>query len=266
MKIPLVTPGKEEEPRRSVLDQSQVMADAFDEDVLAEIERRLDRDEGPPTAGAGEKVELDKADLPILNLPIPKGPSPEVEVDLSGEAPGLSVPVEAPTAPPKPTPKKRLGLYLGLGAGLALFAVGGVGAWLYLQKPAPAPALATVAQPMAEPPAEAPAEKPSQAKPELNYKLEPFLVPLLKSKQGGRLLKISLSLEMGDPSARDLLGTRKVVLRDVIYRLLRDRPADEIQGARSKHLLETQIKTEINHHLGAEVITQVHFTEFVISG
>lgn len=265
MEIPLVTPGKEEEPRRKVLDQSQVMAEAFDEDVLAEIERRLDREEGPVPGGAGEKVELDKADLPILEMPVPQAPPPEVEVDLAGEAPSLAaMPVEAPTEEEAPASKKRLGLFLGLGAGVALLAVGAVGAWLYLKKPAPAPAPAPA--PVASLPAETPAEKPPEARPELNYKLEPFLVPLLKSKDGGRLLLISLSLEVGDPKVRDLLNPRKVAMRDLIYRLLRDRPADEIKSARTKHLLETQIKTELNHYLGTEVITQVRFTDFVITG
>ncbi|MBI4797707.1 MAG: flagellar basal body-associated FliL family protein [Desulfarculus sp.] len=139
-----------------------------------------------------------------------------------------------------------------------------MGAWLYLKKPAPAPEPAQA--PLASLPAETPAEKPPEARPELNYKLEPFLVPLLKSKDGGRLLLISLSLEVGDPKVRDLLNPRKVAMRDLIYRLLRDRPADEIKSARTKHLLETQIKTELNHYLGTEVITQVRFTDFVITG
>lgn len=262
MEIPLVTPGKEDEPKRKVLDQSQVLGDAFDEDVLAEIERRLDREESPLPGGAGEKVELDKADLPILDMPAPQAPPPEVEVDLAGEAPSLTLPVEAPTEAATPAPKKRLGLFLGLGAGVALLAVGAVGAWLFLKKPAPAPAPA----PVASLPAETPADKPPQARPDISYKLEPFLVPLLKSKDGGRLLMLSLSLEVGDPRVRDLLGPRKVALRDLIYRLLRDRPADEIKSARSKNLLETQIKTELNNYLGTEAITQVRFTDFVITG
>ncbi len=265
MEIPLVTPGKEEEPRRTVLDQSQVLADAFDEDVLAEIERRLDRDEGPPPSAAGEKVELDKADLPILEMPTRLEPPPEVEVDLSGEAPDLQVPLAAPAPPTEAAPKKRLGLYLGLGAGLALLAVAGVGGWLYLKKPAPASAPAP--PPQVQPLAQAPEEQPPPPRPQASLQMEPFLIPLLKSKQeGGRLLKLSVSLEVTDPGVKDLLGPRKVGMRDVIYRLLRDRPADEIQGARSKNLLETQIKTELNHFLGAEVIGQVRFTEFVITG
>jgi flagellar basal body-associated protein FliL len=278
MEIPLVTPGKEEEPRRTVLDQSQVLADTFDEDVLAEIERRLDREDGPLPASPGEKVELDKADLPILSKPASLEPPPEVEVDLSGEAPDLHVPLEAPAPAEEGPPKRRLGLYLGLGAALALLVVGGVGAWLFLSRSAPAPAPVQAPTPAtASAPAPAPAPgllplenapeaQPPQPKPEAIYKLEPFLVPLLKSKGGGRLLRLGVSLEVVDPAVRGLLLPRQVALRDVIYRLLRDRPADEIQGARSKHLLETQIKTELNHFLGAEVVGQVHFTEFMING
>ena len=119
---------------------------------------------------------------------------------------------------------------------------------------------------MDQPLEQAPEAKPPPVRPEASYKLEPFLVPLLKSKQGGRLLKVSVNLEVVDPAVKDLLAPRQVAMRDVIYRLLRDRPADEIQNARSKNLLETQIKTELNHFLGAEVIGQVHFTEFVITG
>jgi flagellar basal body-associated protein FliL len=271
MQIPLVTSGKEEEPRRTVLDQSQVLADSFDEDVLAEIERRLDRDEGPlPAGGAGEKVELDKADLPILDIPTRPAPPPEVEVDLAGEAPDLHMPLEAPAPAEEAAPKKRLGLYLGLGSALALVLVAGVGAWLYFKKPppAPAPAPAPVAAPAPAPPMEEleAESKVAGPRPEAIYNLEPFLVPLLKTKQGGRLLKLAVSLEVTDPAVRDLLAPRQVAMRDVIYRLLRDRPAEEIQGARSKNLLETQIKTELNHFLGTEVIGQVRFIEFVITG
>lgn len=260
MEIPLASSGKEEEPRRTVLDQSQVVGDSFDEDVLAEIERRLDREEGPLPGGAGEKVELDKADLPILAPPPVAETPPEVEVDLAGEAPAE---VEIPAQPAAEPPKSKKKLFILAGAGGALVLVLVLGSYFLLRKPAKPPAPPVQ---VAEQAAPAPQEPAPEVSHEVTYTLEPFLVPLLKTGRSGRLLRLSVNLEVGDTVVTEALDRRKIAVRDVIYRSLRDRPADELQGARAKNLLQTQIKTEINHLLGAEGVTQVIFSEFVITG
>ena len=63
-----------------------------------------------------------------------------------------------------------------------------------------------------------------------------------------------------------LLSEKIRLLRDVIYRILRDRPAGEIMTFRGKKLLQAQIKAELNHILNQRLVHQVLFTEFVVTG
>ena len=264
MEIPLAPPPRT--PGGSGLGRgpSQAPADSFDEDVLAEIERRLEREEGALPATPSDKVELDKADLPIFDTPPPRpaAPAPEVEVDLAGDLPVAAPPELEPLEGQAP-PGRPKWLYLALGAGGLALAGAGVGLWLWLRAPAPAPPAAQ-ATPQAQ---EAKAgEGAPEVRPELKVKLEPFLVPLLQSSQEAGLLRLGVSLELANPQLRGLLAGKTIELRDVIYRLLRDRPAEEVRSARSKNLLQAQIKTELNHLLGQDVVFQVFFFEFVITG
>jgi flagellar FliL protein len=99
----------------------------------------------------------------------------------------------------------------------------------------------------------------------LRVSLEPFLVPLIPS-QDGRLLKVAVTLESPDVESLEVLKERRRLLRDVIYRLLRDRPAAEIKSLQGKQLLRAQIKAELNHALNKPAVYQVLFTDFVITG
>jgi flagellar basal body-associated protein FliL len=245
--------------KRKVLDQSQISGEGFDEDILSDIERRLDAEPGerglkPST----EKVELDKADLPVLDALIPPPaatePPPEVEVDLAGDEAGLPELEAAGEEPAKG--RKNLLLLVGGVSFLALAA--GVTLWFTLLMPSKK----VVTGPPPQTVVGDAIPDPQQA---LRLALEPFLVPLTATDKG-RLLKVGVSLEVSDPAEKDLLLPYKLQMRDAIYRLLRDRPAEEIQGARTKNLLQGQIKTELNHLLGSVIIYQVYFTEFVITG
>ncbi len=265
--IPVAPSSQDQEgPTRKVLDQSQIMGDGFDEDILAEIERRLDREDFSSAAKPGDRVELDKADLPNLEALRPAPPPPQLEVDLSGEAaPAPRVVVEEPEDLPLEAPaKKPAWVMIAAGAGaLALIAIG-LGLWLWLRAPAPAaPILPDKAKPRSD--GGVVVEKiPSQQA--LTVVLEPFLVPLMKGGKEGRLLRLAVSLELGDSMAPAQLAEKRLALRDAIYRLLRDRTAEDVEGARAKQALQAQIKSEINLLLGQNLVHQVFFTEFVITG
>jgi flagellar basal body-associated protein FliL len=242
-----------------VIDQSQLAADVFDEDILSDIERRLDSEPGDkPGQSSSEKVELDKADLPILDALIPppaaQEPPPEVEVDLAGDEVALP-PAEAEAEEP---PKGRRNLLLLVGGVSFLALAAGVTLWFTLLMPSRKVVTGPPPQTVVE-------DKIPDPRLALRLELEPFLVPLTATDKG-RLLKVGVSLEVTDPAEKDLLLPHKLQMRDAIYRLLRDRPAEEVQGARTKNLLQGQIKTELNHLLGSVIIYQVYFTDFVITG
>ncbi len=252
-------PEESSSQRRKVLDDPALSGENFDEEILAEIEGRLE-DQGEGTTlpeGAGDKVELDKADLPLDLTSQEEEPEPEVapeiEVDLAGEEPE-GIPLEE-----EEKPARRFSPLLLAGGGLLLVLLAaGVGWWAF--SPAPAPE---------EPEKKLPPYIVTGPVPDidqiLRLKLKPFIIPLLDSDQG-RILKMAVSLETPDEEARQRLSQNLRLCRDVIYRLLRNRPANELRRARNRHLLQAQIKTALNHALKGKLVFQVYFTEFVITG
>ncbi len=234
---------------RKVLDEARIAENGFDEEVLSELGV-----EEAAASSSGDKVELDKADLPLAfeEEPEPEPePEPEMEVDLADE---LDMPpMEGAEKPPKS--KVRSFAFLGI---LASILIGlGLGLWYGLLKPQER--VKTELPPWFF---QGPVPDPDKL---LRVDLEPFIVPLLASEEG-RILRIKVSLESPDDEAKLLLSEKTRLLRDVIYRILRDRPAGEIMTYRGKKLLQAQIKAEVNHILKQRLVHQVLFTEFVVTG
>lgn len=237
--------------------QSQGLDEDFDSDVLAEIESRMSAEpSSTPAAGPGDKVELDKADLPLEfdDEPEPE-PEPEVEVDLAPEPePELATDLTESAKPAKPAGGKRR--LIMIAAALVLLA-GSAGGWYLLSTP-------KKAEPKKPPPWMFTGKMPDVDS-TLRVDLKPFIVPLLDSGEG-RILRVGISLEAVSPEQRMQVSQKVRMLRDLIYRVMRDRPANEVKTARGKRLLQAQIKTEVNHALRAQMVYRVFFTEFVITG
>lgn len=236
---------------RKVLDEARIAEDGFDEEVLSELGEEVDA-----SASSGDKVELDKADLPLSfeEEPEPEPepqPEPEMEVDLADD---LEMPPrEEEEKPPKS--KVRRFAFLGI---LGSILIGlGLGLWYGLLKPDER--VKTELPPWFY---QGPIPDPDKM---LRVDLAPFIVPLLASDEG-RILRISVTLESPDDEAKLMLSEKTRLLRDVIYRILRDRPAGEIMTYRGKKLLQAQIKAELNHILNQRLVYQVLFTEFVVTG
>ncbi|MCA1905426.1 MAG: flagellar basal body-associated FliL family protein [Desulfarculus sp.] len=266
--IPLAPVSQEPEgPTRKVLDQSQFAGEGFDEDVLAEIERRLDREDFSGAARPNDRVELDKADLPTLEAVKP--PPTELEVDLSGEIPTPAAritPEPIPEIAVPEAPRRRTWLWIGLGGGVLLLLLSSLGTWMWLRSPAPAPASSAAQVPAAKPPSGKVVEKMPSTQ-ALVIPLEPFLVPLMKTgKDEGRLLRLTVTAELGDDAGKRVLAEKRILLRDTIYRLLRERPAGEVEQARNKQMLAGQIRDAVNAALGQPVVQQIAITEFIITG
>lgn len=236
------------------------VAEAFDESILAEIEQRLENgdDQFDEAIAVGDKVELDRVDLPLDGF-LPDGSKmepEEIEIDLADQA-QLDAASQAMGEEPAPPSKlKKLMMLLG-GVLLVAAIAGGAGFWFSHQdgpkKTADELPPWMTRQPM--PTVEA----------ELMLNLEPFIVPLLDTKEG-QILRVVVTLEGMDQTSKAELADKTVDVRDVIYRALRDRPANELQQANKSRLLQAQIKAELNHVLGEEWVNKVYFSQFLISG
>ncbi len=246
--------------RRKVLEEAAILSDAFDEDILSEIEQRLEQVEGELAERRPEdKVELDKDDLAIDGLPASEDQeAPPTEVELSDEeGPRLDEP--QPQLPPelRELPPRRRGLVVGVVAGVVAVLVG-IGVWglwpSEKPQPRPEPELAT-------------SYSGRVPNPELMLRVDlaPFMIPLLISPEGS-LLRAKISLVAVDPEARAKITKRPVVVRDAIYHALANRPADELKQAKMRGVLSREIKDALNQRLGKKLVGRVYFTYFHIVG
>ena len=231
---------------------------SFDDDILADIERSLDDEVNLKSGGLGEKVELDKADLPLIwdDEEEEEEEPAEVEVDLA--------PPEEPEALDLEQEQGGRGLkfWLMLGGGvLVSLVLGLVMAW-YMGAFDAKPQEPEVAKSL--PPNMFQGKVPDPVA-GLQLELKPFTVPLIRSKKG-RILTVVVSLEVTEPDQKQKLQTRERFMRDVVYRLMRERPADELDAARQQMLLNAQVKAVLNQALGGSMIYKVYFTHFVITG
>lgn len=245
------------------LDKDSIMNEAFDESILAEIEDRLESgndEQLDDVIAVGDKVELDRADLPLDGF-LPEEAdleSEEVEVDLADQdAPDLTDGEAGDEEQKAPSNTKRM--ILATVAGLLFVAMaGGVGFWFSGQE-------GEVIEKAEEmPPWMFTGAIPSAAD-ELRLQLEPFIVPLLKSKEGN-ILRMMVTIEAMDAESKLELTDKVIDMRDIIYRSLRDRPAAELKQAKQKRLLQAQIKAELNHSFDHTLVHRIDFTQFLISG
>ncbi len=245
------------------LEEGSLMNEAFDESILAEIEQRLENGEDEQlddVIAVGDKVELDRADLPLDGF-LPEGTDvehEEVEVDLADQ--DLTYPdgeqEEAEEEKPPGTAKRMI---LAAAAVLIIVAIaGGVGFWYSRQEGE------KIEKPEEMPPWMFAGQIPLPSD-QLRLELEPFIVPLLNSKEGN-ILRMTVTVEAMDAESKTELTDRVVDMRDVIYRALRDRPATELKQAEKKRLLQAQLKAELNHSFKQLWVHRVDFTQFLISG
>lgn len=241
-----------------VLDQTQLVGSAFDEDVLSDIENRLDGGEAlPPDYSPRDKVELDKADLPLdFGEPEPepaKEPGPEAEPEVA-----VDLAIDAPAKEPPPPPGfLKANLHWVAAGGALLVLVVTIAAWLAgggsgqraEKKPTPWIVRGRIISP----------EK------NLRMDLDPFLVQLARTNQG-QILQVSVSLEVMQPPDLRHLRAKLAQCRDVIYRTLTGRTAAELASRRGKDLIRARIQAALNQALGSERVYKVYFTKFLISG
>lgn len=245
------------------LDQDSVMNEAFDESILAEIEERLesgDDDQLDDVIAVGDKVELDRADLPLDGfLPEETEVEPEeFEVDLADQDSTDLIDDDKQEQEEKPPSTAKKVILAAASVLIIVTLAGGVGYWFSGQEGE------KIAKNDEMPPWMFVGEI-QPASDELRLELEPFIVPLLNSKEGN-ILRLMITVEAMDAESKIELTNRVIDIRDVIYRSLRDRQAKELRQAEKSRLLQAQIKAELNHSFNELWVFRVDFTQFLISG
>lgn len=91
--------------------------------------------------------------------------------------------------------------------------------------------------------------------------LETFIVNL---QVKGSFLRTTIQLEFADSQLPPTIESDMPKIKDAIIRTLSSKSSSEILTAEGKERLRGEIRDSVNDMLGAEEITQVYFTEFII--
>jgi len=95
------------------------------------------------------------------------------------------------------------------------------------------------------------------------YPLDAFTVNL-KSDQGRRYLKATMSLELNGDELSLELDAKAPVIRDRVIRILTSKTLEEISSKKGKQKVSEQIMDTLNSMIKDGSIQGIYFTEFVI--
>lgn len=95
------------------------------------------------------------------------------------------------------------------------------------------------------------------------YPLDTFTVNL-KSDQGRRYLKATISLELNGEELSIELDNKSPVIRDRIIRILSSKALEEISSKKGKQKVSEQIVDTMNSMIVDGDVKSIYFTEFVI--
>jgi flagellar FliL protein len=91
--------------------------------------------------------------------------------------------------------------------------------------------------------------------------LETFLVNLA-GVRGGRLLKVTMSLEVDSVDVQNEVEKRKAEIRDTILILLSSKSFDQVSSKDGKDFLREEVRDTLNSFLTKGKVKSVLFTEF----
>ena len=167
---------------------------------------------------------------------------------------------EAPPEEPKASGgKKKLLIIIAV---VVVMAVAGVGAFFALRgsKGAQEGVEGGEAAEEGEGEDEAGGEEAGPAAPAV-LPLETFIVNL---QVKGSFLKTTIQLEFAEPELPKTIENEVPKIRDTIIRVLSSRSSADILTAEGKERLRDELRDAVNQTLGAEDVSKVYFTEFII--
>lgn len=91
--------------------------------------------------------------------------------------------------------------------------------------------------------------------------LDAFIVNLGDT---GRYLKVTMQLELVNPSYQEMVSQRIPNIRDAVITLLSSKSSDSVSGPEGKIQLKDDLLLRLNNAMGKEVFKNLYFTEFVM--
>jgi flagellar FliL protein len=174
---------------------------------------------------------------------------------------------EAPAAEAPATPHRNKRALIAVGGVVALLIMVGVPAGYFLMKEEPKEV--SEVTPEMEPESKLKAEGQDEAEEELEEGEEPLgaIVPLetfLVNLSGGKYIRAQVQVEFESLDVPRRFYTRAVPIRDTIISTLTQMTAENLEGAKGKDKLRSEIRSIINTALRKEEVRRVYFTQFVI--
>lgn len=214
-----------------------------------EVDSMLDTSE---TSRASQKVELDLDDAPFLEE--------EEEVKEEPQAPKASVSLESaePKAPPMDKRKKLM--IIGAAALLLLLITGVTVKLLFFKAaPAPPPQQTDPAADQANASEEAPPELP-----ELQFRMEPFLVEQNAGNEEIRFLTVRILLGTKDPSVLKDIQVKMLPARNAIFYYLKNKDVQFLTDENNVDKLKAELLLVINQYVSDGKFDTLLFEEYVV--
>jgi flagellar FliL protein len=81
---------------------------------------------------------------------------------------------------------------------------------------------------------------------------------------GRRYLMVNIGLEAKDAKVLEVVGSKEVVIRDRILRLLGQRTVSELASVSLRDTLKEELLIAVNDILGEEEVARLYFTQYVL--
>jgi Flagellar basal body-associated protein len=215
-----------------------------------EVDSMLDTSE---TSRATQKVELDLDDAPFLEE--------EEEVKEEPQAPREAVsldPGEAQTEPPKRDKKKLI--IIGVAALLLLIVVAvAIKFFLFSAKTKPAADPTEQAGQQTNASEEAPPEAP-----ELQYRMEPFMVEQKFGDDQIRFLNLRLLLGTKDPSVISDFESKTLPARNAIFYYLKNKDVQFLSDENNVEKMRSELLLVVNQYVSDGKFDTLLFEEYVV--
>ncbi len=219
-----------------------------------------------------QKVELDLDDALFLEFEEKEEEAETTPVESEPEPEEAAPPSEQPATPARKN-RKKIWIF-GIAASLCLL-LGAGGSYFFMKSDPPAPGEETSTAPESAPepqtaqdsaPAEAdsPESAPSQIPEDIQaYSLEQFQIEYnLEGKI--RFLSCRFSIPDTTPIMRAEIQAKQVLIRDGIYRYLKNSPLFLLDNAQESEKLKADISTVINQILKSGQVSEILLEEYVV--
>ena len=98
-------------------------------------------------------------------------------------------------------------------------------------------------------------------KPKVLIPLDPFVLNLAEQ---GRYLKVSIQLELSDPTSQEAVKSRLPLIRDAVITLVSSKSAESISSPEGKFQLKDELLLRANQAMEKDVFKNLYFTDFVM--